>query len=99
MNIPPAPWPWLRSPHEESRRAARRHALSDVVGRSFIFGGGEQRPDGPGSLYPRRLGCRCTVVQISEDRCRCPLIVAFPDGFRGIAERDWLKPVDGAVAA
>ncbi len=59
----------------------RQQLLGGLVGEPVVYMGPERRP-----LYPERIGCSCRVVLVSETDHICPLIVEFPDGFRGIAE-------------
>lgn len=40
-------------------------------------------------LYPERIGAPCVVVS-RRGSGSCPIVVVFEDGFRGIAEDDWL---------
>lgn len=81
---------------DRERAELLREELSDLVGQQFTFAGCE--PGDPEPLYSRRVGQPCVVVGFSEDRVRCPLVVQFPDSFRGIAEREWLREIRRAVA-
>lgn len=80
--------------------AARRRLelMADLVGMDAIFVG-EQTPAGTlaaGQLYPERVGCGCRVVSVNETEERCPLVVEWDSGQRGIAEPEWLTEVAGA---
>ena len=82
---------------ERERRAELERDLGAYVGRSFIFHGPADHDRAARRLYPERVGRRCLVAGVSQDRGRCPLLIVFQDGYRGIAEAEWL--VDGEVSA
>ena len=84
--------------HREIARE-RLELLSGLVGLEVVYLGERDR-EGllvRGALYPERVGRRCLVAGVSQDRGRCPLLIVFQDGYRGIAEAEWL--VDGEGGA
>lgn len=81
-----------------ARARDRRALLSGLVGLDVVFRGERDGQDElvPGALYRERVGCRCRIVGLSEHEPRCPLVVEWPGGEKGIAEPEWLVEVTGA---
>lgn len=52
-----------------------------------------KRELGVSLLYPERVGQRCRIVGMNPHEERCPLVLEWPDGQRGIAEPRWLMEV------
>lgn len=73
---------YLRRRTEASER---QRLLGGLVDMPVVYLGPDRR-----NLYPERVGCRCRVVMVSETDHICPLVIEFPDGYRGIAEPEWL---------
>lgn len=86
--------PLLHQKAERERRAVRERALSGMVGREFLYHGPDDFDREARRLYPERVGRRCVVMSVTYERVRAPLIIEWPDGFRGIAEASWLVGVE-----
>lgn len=63
----------------------RQRLLGGLVDVPLVYRGPDRH-----DLYPERVGCACRVVLVSESDHICPLILEFRDGFRAIAEPEWL---------
>ena len=83
---------------DRARVARVRRDLSGYVGHRFIFTGPAALDTRFSRLYPERVGRACVCIAISEERGRCPLIVEWADGFKGIAEPSWLREEEESVA-
>lgn len=93
MNIT-QPFPQLA--RERQRIAEARRSLGAYVGRPFVFHGPADDDRVSVRLYPEHIGRRCVVLSVTDERVRCPLLIVFGDGFRGIAEPGHLVPVETA---
>ena len=82
-----------------SRRIAafetRRAMLEGLVGLEVVYGGQTTAAGIPkrGELYPERIAYRCRIVEANFHVGHCPLVIEFRDGWRGIAEPDWLMEI------
>lgn len=86
------PYPQLA--RERERVAEARRSLGAYVGRTFIYHGPADDDRVSVRLYPEHIGRACTVLAVTDERVRAPLLVVFDDGFRGISEPGWLVPVE-----
>ena len=91
--------PFDQAQRERKRLAELSVHLSGMVGKTFVYRGPADDDRTSNRLYPERIGRRCTVLSISSDRVRSPLVIAFEDHFRGIAEPGHLLPFEKAEVA